>query len=207
MKRLRWLVLAALFAGLAAPAAGQVVDTVFVPVVGTLTSVTITEYPASMRAGDTVQFVAVAIDEEGDSYPAVYTWASSDSTVIRIDAETGLAVGLRKSDPGTPVAITVRAEGVVTAHLASFRPPDSLNWSGHDTLVMERDAAGNPLPVTLQYCAWFIDAEGYVVAESPGFPTCPRVFPHRPTEPGSMFAGVSRSRSFGAMAGLLAAIR
>jgi hypothetical protein len=51
------------------------------------------------RIGDTLQLRAVALDSEGDTITTgiIWTWASSDSSVVRIlDHEKGIAVGLKK---------------------------------------------------------------------------------------------------------------
>jgi hypothetical protein len=168
-----------------------VTDTVRVTVEGDLAAVGITSFEATFRIGDTVQFVAEAYDSEGDPVSAVFTWASEDPAVVSIDPNTGLAVGQTK---GSNVAIWVRAEAVGEIRMASFRPPDSLNWSGADTI----DAIGE----TLQYCAYVVDPGGYLVAESPGPPTCPIVFNPRPTEAPRVFAGISRSRPAGFFHGM-----
>jgi hypothetical protein len=178
------LALLAMFA--AKPMAGQTVtDTVMVTVEGDLAGVGITTFEQTFRIGDTVQFVAEAYDSEGDPVSAVFTWASADTTAVRIDAATGLAVGVGK---GSNVAIWVRAEAVQEMRLASFRPPDSLNWTGQDTI---------PIGANLQYCAYLVDAVGFLVSDSPGPPICPIVFLPRPEPFPSMFAGISRSRPEG----------
>lgn len=197
MKPIRFLCWAVLALLVAVPAHAQLVtDTVRVTVEGDLAAVGITSFEATFRIGDTVQFVAEAYDSEGDPVTAVFTWASEDPAVVSIDPNTGLAVGLTK---GTNVAIWVRAEAVGEMRLASFRPPDSLNWSGFDTLTIQRDSAGEIIgaPPELQYCAYLVDPVGYLVADSPGPPLCPVVFLPRAEPVFTMFAGISRSRPAG----------
>lgn len=169
-------------------ASAQVADTVFVSVFGDLNSVTFTTFEVNLNIGDTVQYVAQAFDSEGDPVAATYRYASSDTTVVKIDAYTGVAVGLKK---GTNIAITVMAEAG-SLFMASFRPPDSLNWTGYDTIsCSEPDCSDAP---TLQYCAYLVNDAGFLVGESPGPPTCPIVWPWAPNTTDPVFASIPRPR-------------
>ena len=180
----------------ATPAAGQVaVDTVWVTVEGPLFETTITTVTRRMQLGDTVQFVAIAQDQEGDSVTAVFTWASTDPTIVSIDPLTGIAIAIAKTTQ--PVGIAVLTEQVSELLLATFRD-GSLNFSGHDTIFIQKDSLGNvttPLSERrLQYCAYLINATRQLVAQDPGPPTCPMVFQDIPIQADAMFARVPRIR-------------
>lgn len=171
------------------------VDTVWVTVEGPLATTTITTVERRLQLGDTIQFVAVAQDLEGDPVTAVFTWASSDPTSVLIDPETGIALAIGKSQQ--PVGISVLTEQVSELFLASFRD-GALNWSGNDTIYCATNEANEciePRP-TLQYCAYLVNRDHRLVAQSPGPPTCPLAVPPAPVPSNSVFASVPRVRSF-----------
>lgn len=161
---------------------GQIVyDTVQVTVEGDISYTTILVPDTTISIGDSIQFSAEAFDSEGDPVNAMFTWVSRDSTIVQINSTTGLALALSKGN----VEIIVRAERIGELFLASFRPPDSLNWTGIDSI-----AKGE----TLQYCAYLVDPYNKLLGEDPGPPTCPTVYLPR-TEPSfSLFALIPRTR-------------
>ena len=180
----------------AAPLQAQTaVDTVWVTVEGPLFVTTITTVERRLQLGDTVQFVAIAQDQEGDSVTAVFTWASSDPAAVSIDPLTGIAIALQKTTQ--PVGISVLTEQVSELLLATFRD-GNLNFSGNDTIFIQKDSLGNvttPLEERrLQYCAYLINASRQLVAQDPGPPTCPLVFQDIPLQADAMFARVPRIR-------------
>ena len=182
MKYLRWLILAFL---LATPIQAQVVaDTLRVTIQGdSIAGVSFTVFSVTLTVGDTVQYVAQAYDADGDPITSgvVYTYASSDTTLLRILPASGWALALQKGQ----VDVIVRAEyGGLTMQVASFRDGE-LTWGSGKVEVGE----------TLQYCAYIVDGGGYLVGQSQPPPTCPLVFPERAAPPAHpMFASVSRVR-------------
>ena len=208
---MKWFFFLALLL-VATPAAGQVaVDTVWVTVEGPLFETTITTVTRRMQLGDTVQFVAIAQDQQGDSVTAAFTWATSDPGLVSIDPLTGIAIALGKTRQG--VAISVLTEQVTELVLASFRDGE-LNWSGRDTVrpywepslgdtawwAGNETTPGRFLPDTLlvfpilQYCAYLINATRQLVAQDPGPPLCPLVFQDIPLQTNTLFASVPRIR-------------
>ena len=182
MKYLRWLILAALL--LAPPIQAQVVaDTLRVTIEGDLAGVSFTVFSVTLTVGDTVQYVAQAYDEDGDPITTgvVYTYASSDTTLLRILPASGWALALQKGN----VDVIVRAEyGGLIVHVASFRDGE-LTWGSGN---IEKGQ-------TLQYCAYIVDGGGYLVGQSQPPPICPIAFLPRPeAEAHPMFASVSRVR-------------
>lgn len=154
------------------PTEAQVSDTLQITVVGTLTEVVLSgEYVTPPQAGDSILLVATAFDEDGTEMPAMFSFFSEDSTVIRLEERTwtqpneALAVAVRK---GT-VRLWVVAEPIEEMVRASFRNGE-LNFTGFDTI---------PVGGEIQYCAWLVRA-GYLVVESPGPPACPTVFTPEP---------------------------
>ena len=197
------------------PVFGQTaVDTVWVTVEGRLTESIITQIDTTLAPGDTIEFVAIGLDQDGDEVSIVNTWASSDSTVVRIDQVTGIAVGLRKGR----VAISVLSEQVSALHLAWFRDgelnftdpavtylqvlvdspgdsawvdlPDHTEGGGW---AMDKTWVANPDPTT-QYCAYLVGPTQKLVAQAPGPPTCLIAFAPPRFPPRSVFAVVPRVR-------------
>jgi hypothetical protein len=166
--------------------AQQVSDTLQITVTGTLTEVVLLgEYVTPPQAGDSILLVATAYDEDGTEMNAMFSFFTEDSTTIRLEARTNpnesLAIAVKK---GT-VKLWVVAEPITEIIVASFRPPDSLNFTGFDTI---------PVGGTLQYCAWAVRA-GRLVVESPGPPTCPIVF--LPEQPGELLKVFAINRQVG----------
>jgi hypothetical protein len=168
--------------------AQEVTDTIEVTIRGRLTDVMITsELVTPPTVGDSVIFVALAFDEEGNPMTAgiAFFWASSDPTRLQITERpdgSALGVALRQ---GT-VRVWVRAEMVEVMQIASFRPPDSLNWTLQDD---------SPVGVPLQYCA-YLTRNNELVLQSQPPPTCPIVF-LAPTEPpNSVWANLYRVRPY-----------
>lgn len=211
MTRLLFFTLFFLLTPLLPAEAQTAVDTVWVTVEGPLFETTITTVTRRLQLGDTVQFVAIAQDQEGDSVTAVFTWATSDPGLVSIDPLTGIAIALGKTRQG--VAISVLSEQVSELILATFRDGE-LNFSGYDTVRARYEPSpgdtawwpgyeGTPgrfLPDTikifpiLQYCAYLINASWQLVAQDPGPPTCPLVFQDIPIQADAMFARVPRIR-------------
>jgi len=165
---------------------GQVADTITIVIEGSLTSITLTaQYVTPFQVGDTVIFHAEVYDEDGDPINAVITFLTEDSTALRLEAldTSGLpgnanevrGIALKKAT----VRVWAVAEPVTEMALASFRPPDSLNWTGFDTI---------PPVSSLQYCAYLIRDSTLVVQSAPP-PTCPQVFPE-PTANDGLYASV-----------------
>lgn len=166
---LLWLVMVALTAPICL-SAQQVADTLTVTVEGDLAVAEIV-YEGTPRIGDTIQFVGEAYDSEGDPVTATLTWATSDSTIMSIDASSGEAVVHAK---GT-VSIYLLAELVQSLALGAFRPedgpttitfPDPPHWDLHEG-------------ESLQMCGYLLSPEGLLVAQSAGSPgsLCPGAFP------------------------------
>ena len=191
----------------------EVTDTLQITIEGDLAGVAFQSFEVELRIGDTVTYVAQAVDSEGDPVTSgvVYTYASSDTTLLVIDAITGFATALRKGN----MEVIVRAEyGGLETWTASFRDGD-LNWTGHDKVplhlwepslgdstwyaaedrwVYDQTPVPNPDP-TLQFCLYIVDARGYLVGQSVPPPTCPLAIAERPTSPAyPMFASISRVR-------------
>jgi hypothetical protein len=170
-------ILGALLALPSAVSGQEITDTVFLTIQGNLTDVTIVrDFIETPAVGDTVIFSAVAVDEEGDPIAADFTWLSGDTTALQLIQQpdgTAIGIALRKAT----VWVAVRAEPITEVLLASFRDGE-LNWSGLDSLVLGND---------LQLCAYAVRG-GFLVAESPGPPTCPIVFTPEPTPPGYWLA-------------------
>ena len=183
MKRLSWVLLLALlvpsFLG-----AQVATDTVLVTIEGDLAEVTIQVPDTTLSIGDSIQYTAITVDSDGDPVTTQLTWTSSQPQILSIDAQTEMAVALQKSPPGVPIAVSVRAEKIGALHLASFRDGE-LNWMGNDTI---------DVGATLQYCAYLVDPDNYLLAEDPGPPTCPIVFVTRPEPPTTVFASIPRVR-------------
>lgn len=188
-----FLLSAILGALLALPSAikGQeITDTVTLTIQGALTDVAIVrDFVETPAVGDTVVFTAEAFDSEGDPIAADFTWISGDTTALQLIQQpdgTAIGIALRKAT----VWVAVRAEPITEVLLASFRDGE-LNWSGYDTIPLGHD---------LQYCAYAV-RDTWLVAESPGPPTCPIVFTPEPVATGyrlaEMFKPV-RSKSWGA---------
>jgi Big-like domain-containing protein len=78
----------------------------------TVSSVSVTPSPASIQVGQTQQFVATAMDANGNPIPGVtFMWASNIPSVASIDSTTGLANGLS----GGTTIITASAGGVMSS--------------------------------------------------------------------------------------------
>lgn len=179
---------ALILSGIVTPVCSQsVADTIQITITGTLTDVAITgEYVTPFRVGDSVIFTAQAVDEDGDPINAMFTFFTEDSTALRLEAMpdgSALGIALRKAT----VRVWVVAEPITQIQIASFRPPDSLNWTGYDTI---------PIGSTLQYCAW-ATRNGSLVAESPGPPACPVVFLPDEPGPGTFYAMFKVDRRVG----------
>lgn len=169
--------------------AQEITDTITIEITGTLTGVVLTaEYLTPLQVGDTAILRAVVHDEDGDPISALVTFYTEDATALALEAITdpetptneGLARGiaLRKAT----VRVWVMVEPVSHMYLASFRG-GVLRWTGHDTI---------PVGGELQYCAYLVRG-GYLVAESPGPPTCPMVFQPAPLpEPYTFLSRVDR---------------
>lgn len=207
MKRFLWLALAALL-----PAGGQVQaqqvigDTIEITIEGNVDRVVLTaEYVSPARVGDTLIFRATVTDEEGDPINAFIRFGVGDNSVIRMEAITdstvavnvGLARGIALRKATTTIWVGVNP--ISELRLASFRPPDSLNWAGFDTLYLKwLESPGDSTwsesgerwvydyilgpSDPLQYCAYLTRGET-LVAEDPGPPACPTVFYPDPTGP------------------------
>lgn len=61
------------------------------PVVATIT---VTPSPATVAAGGTLAFTAVAMDSAGSPITTTFTWFSSDTAKATVDADTGLVTGV-----------------------------------------------------------------------------------------------------------------
>lgn len=217
MKHLRYLLFLPLLLVPAAGYAQTAVDTVFITVEGALFETTITTIERKLQLGDTIEFVAVATDPDGDPVTAQHTWASSVPSIISIDAVTGVAIALQKTAPGQTVALYVLSEQVSELLLASFRDGE-LNWSGQDSIALQLwepslgdstwvqpsgTTAGhwvydyilvpNPDP-TLQYCAYLVNNARELVSQDPGPPTCPVAFPTVQVPANALFASILRIR-------------
>jgi hypothetical protein len=208
MKRWTWLVLAALTPFTVPLSAQQIVvgDTIEITIQGNVDQVVLTaEYVTPPRVGDTIFFRALVTDEDGDPINALIRFGVEDPTVIRLEAisdstlasNEGLARGIALRKATTRV--WVGANPVSEMRLASFRPPDSLNWAGFDTLYLKwLESPGDSTwsesgerwvydyilgpSDPLQYCAYLTRGET-LVAEDPGPPACPTVFYPDPTGP------------------------
>jgi hypothetical protein len=163
--------------------AQEVTDTVFFTVQGDLAEVQIVETVITLPVviGDTIPLVAEAFDSEGDPVSFVATWATSDTTALRIiqnqDGTTGaIGIVLRKGS----FWVAVRAERITEIRLATFRN-GVLNWSGRDTASVGGE---------IQYCAYVLNGYQELVAESPGPPACPTVFYPRAVVPNTVYAFV-----------------
>ena len=181
MKHLRYLLILTLFLYPFRQAdAQEIADTIRIEIVGNVTSVVITaNYVTPVRVGDTVLFMADVVDEDGDPISALLTYFTEDSTALRLeDLPDGQARGIALKKAS--VRVWVVAEPFTELRVASFRPPDSLNWSGADTIFARMDSTGAVLPgqpeAVLQMCAYLTRGGTILVAESPGPPLCPTVF-------------------------------
>ena len=165
------------------PLEAQVGDTITVTIVGNVTGVVLTaEYVTPARVGDTVIFRAVVTDEDGDPINALIRFGVEDPTVLRLEAITdstvaaneGLARGIALRKATTRV--WVGASPISEMRLASFRD-GALNWSGHDSIQIHRDAGGAVIPElsSLQYCA-YLTRGTTLILQDPLPPDCPIVF-------------------------------
>lgn len=180
----RFLTAVILVLGLTVPARAQVADTIQVTIQGDLAEVVLTsELVTPPRIGDTIIFQAQAVDSEGDPVAVVFTWASEDSTALRIETmENGQARGIaiRKAT----VRVWVMAEPVEDMLLASFRDGELVWGEGH---LQEGE--------TIFFCAYLVRG-AELVAQSEPPPTCPSVFVSPSTPDPFPLSVVDRIRSF-----------
>jgi hypothetical protein len=160
-------------------------DTILVTVIGNVSEVTLTVVPMdTVPLGDTLVFHATVVDEEGDPMIALIEFFVEDPTALRLEAITdsevplsegsARGIGLRKAS----TRVWVMATPITELRIASFRPPDSLNWSRRDTIIHREGQ-----PFSLQLCAYLLSGDHAVSQSSPP-PRCPFVFPfvERPAE-------------------------
>jgi len=169
--------------------AGQTAsDTIIVEIRGNITSAVLTaDIIQPFYPGDTCLLRAVVLDEDGDGVPAVISFFSEDTATLRIvpierdDYPAGqmhaLGIALKKG----AVRVWVMAEPIGSIQISFFRN-GALEWGRTDAIVGEE----------IQACAYLIDADGYLLGESPGAPVCPIVFPTRGI-PGFLAAALLRS--------------
>jgi len=149
---------------LAVPIQAQVTDTLAITIGPGLQAVQIVEIGPGLqvRAGQRILFTATALDETGAviNDHVLYTWASSDATILSFDPDSA---GLATAHTAGPVEVYVLAELLEGLFVAAFRD-GALDWSGH----YELDVGD-----TQQFCAYLLAVGNKLVAESPGPPACP----------------------------------
>lgn len=134
------------------------------------------------RVGDTIHFHAATLDVDGDSVDAIFTWTTSDSSVLKFpDSSKGDAVILAKS---RRVVIYVLAQQVDNIIIGYFRP--GIDSAGSLTVLfvahrLLTDTSGihlTALNQTAQICA-YLTYQGTLVAMNqadPGHQQCPYAF-------------------------------
>lgn len=173
MKTLRMAMLALLLTPVVA--SGQVLDSIPVVVEGTIVTVAIgVEVNGTatfgldtlhVQVGDSLQFVADVRDEDGEPVRAIKTYASTDTSVIKIDAITGLAVVVSKGGPAFIKVTAVRPSGLTQRNMVLRTGEVS-----HD---LEFTAKGD----MAQFCAYFLSDFGAIMAMTDGVAApCPEPF-------------------------------
>ena len=166
--------------------AQEVGDTIEITIQGNVDQVVlVAEFVTPPRVGDTIIFRATVTDEDGDPINAFVRFGVEDPTVLRLetisDSTTAVNVGLARGIAlkKATTRVWVGANPVTEMRLASFRPPDSLNWGlSNGGIPNDTINAGE----ALQYCAYLTRGE-VLVAQSPEPPACPTVFYPEPTGP------------------------
>jgi hypothetical protein len=133
----------------------------------TLTTITVSPSSATTTIGATQQFTADPRDQFGDAYATTTTWASNNTEVATIDANTGLATGV-----GTGTAtITAMASGssvsgtatlVVTVapatHTLTYLAGSNGTITGSTTQIVIDGGSGTPVTAVadsgFHFVAW-----------------------------------------------------
>ena len=91
-------------------------------------AIQVTPPPGNLvEVGDTVQYTAVTLNQNGDPIPAPVLWATPDTQNISLDSLTGIVVGRRG---GTQAKVQASSQGLVAA-------PNVLNvLATADTLIL-----------------------------------------------------------------------
>lgn len=165
--------------------AQQANDSVAIKIQGMLNRVHIDSIWANAghwHVGDTIHFLASATDADGDPVDAIFTWTTSDSTVLKFpDASKGDAIALAKSQG---VVIYVLAQQVDNTIIGYFRPGIDSAGSFTPLFVDHRlvtDTSGIHLTAinqTAQLCG-YLTYQGTLVAMNqadPGQQQCPYAF-------------------------------
>lgn len=94
----------------------------------TVIAIQVTPPPGGVvEVGDTVQYTAVTLNQDGDAIPAPVRWATPDTANIALDSLTGKVVGKKGS---TQASVQASSQGLVA-------PPKVLNvLATADTLIL-----------------------------------------------------------------------
>ena len=177
-------------------------DTIQVTIESPLASVTIAPVQMPLHRGDTIQFTASVVDADGVPAAASLTWATSDSTRLRIDPITGIAValltdnqyrqqqGLSPQDTVPTLEVYVLAEPVVSSVWGWFRPdegPEAIRLSEPGPLDRRVAWSVGDEPTVdiggeIRWCLYALDSRQRVVYQELGEPGgfCPSIFPPAP---------------------------
>lgn len=171
------LVLAALL--LPSAAAAQAVDSIPVIVDAPITQVVIGVQVGQSAdfaldsihgtVGDSIKFVAVALDEDGDTVAAVISWESTNQAVIDINPISGMAVLVGKG----AAHIRVHAVRPSRYQMQVFR---TIEGPGSAAEAVTTESVGE----TVQACAYLLDDDSRIAAMNDGTPgaLCPEPWPH-----------------------------
>jgi uncharacterized protein YjdB len=99
-------------------------------------TITVTPTPASVVAGSTLAFTAVAKDAGGNVVISTFSWSSSDTAKVTVNASTGVATGIAA---GSATITATAANGVTGSAPLTITAADTTgvwdasNWDSSAT--------------------------------------------------------------------------